>query len=196
MADLDAAAIVRDALAEHAALAQRLTEPELVSAVARVAGLLVDTYARGGKMLVFGNGGSAAEAAHLAAEMVGRCGRDRRALPAINLSDNTAALTAIANDYGYEQVFARQVQAFATEGDVVIGLSASGRSRNVLLGLEAARTLGAATVAICGAYDDAVLAVADHCIAVPSTSTGRVQETHLLWAHIWADAVERSLDEA
>ena len=75
-------------------------------------------------------------------------------------------------------------------------LSTSGRSRNVLAGLEAARTPGAVTVAICGAYDDAVLAVADHCIAVPSTSTGRVQETHLLWAHIWADAVERSLDEA
>jgi D-sedoheptulose 7-phosphate isomerase len=196
VADLDAAAIVRDALAENGALALQLTEPQLVSAVARVAELLVETYARGGKMLVFGNGGSAAEAAHLAAEMVGRCNRDRRALPAINLSDNTAAMTAIANDYGYEHVFVRQVQAFAVEGDVVIGLTASGRSTNVLLGLEAARTLGAVTVALCGAYDDALLAVADHCLAVPSTSTGRVQETHLLWAHVFADAVERSLDEA
>jgi D-sedoheptulose 7-phosphate isomerase len=194
--DFDAASIVRDALAEHGALAQKLSEPELMSAVATVAELLVDTYARGGKLLVFGNGGSAADAAHLAAEMVGRCNRDRRALPAINLSDNTAAVTAIANDYGYEQVFVRQVQAFATDGDVVIGLTASGHSRNIILGLEAARTLGAVTVALCGAYDDVLLAVADHCLAVPSTSTGRVQETHLLWAHIWADAVERSLDEA
>jgi D-sedoheptulose 7-phosphate isomerase len=196
VADLDAAAIVRDALAEHSTLAQKLTDPELVTAVARVAELLVETYGRGAKMLVFGNGGSAADAAHLAAEMVGRCNRDRRALPAINLSDNTAAMTAIANDYGYEQVFARQVNAFASAGDVVIGLTASGRSRNVVLGLEAARALGATTVALCGAYDDALLAVADHCLAVPSTSTGRVQETHLLWGHVWADAVERSLDEA
>lgn len=195
MADLDATAIVIDALKENSALAEQLTDVALVSAVARVAELLVDTYARGAKMLVFGNGGSAAGAAHFAAELVGRCIRDRRPLPAINLSDNSAAVTAIANDYGYEQVFARQVCAFATAGDVVIGFTTSGHSRNVVLGLEAARSLGAVTVALCGANDDALLAVADHCLAVPSTSTGRVQETHLLWGHVWADAVERSIDE-
>jgi D-sedoheptulose 7-phosphate isomerase len=196
VADLDVTAIVRDALADNNALAQQLTDPHRVAAVATVADLLVEAYRAGGKLLVFGNGGSAADAAHLAAEFVGRCNRDRRALPAINLSDNTAAVTAIANDYGYEQVFARQVRAFAVAGDVVIGLTASGRSRNVVLGLEAARTLGAVTVALCGAYDDALQTVSDHCLAVPSTSTGRVQEAHLLWGHVWADAVERSLDEA
>lgn len=195
MADLDVAGIVSDAFAENSALAQQLTEPQRVSAVAAVANLLVDTYAHGGKMVVFGNGGSAAGAAHLAAELVGRCIRDRRPLPAINLSDNTAAVTAIANDYGYEQVFARQVCAFVAAGDVVIGFTTSGHSRNVVLGLEAARTLGAVTVALCGANDDALLAVSDHCLSVPSTSTGRVQETHLLWGHVWADAVERSLGE-
>ena len=196
MADVDAAAIVRAAVAEHLALAQNLADPQLMKSVAVVAELLIDTYARGGKMLVFGNGGSATDAAHLAAEMVGRCNRDRRALPAINLTDNTAAVTAIANDYGYDQIFARQVRAFAAAGDVAVGLTTGGRSRNVLLGLEAARELGVVTVALCGSYDDLLVGVADHCLAVPSTSTGRVQETHLLWAHLWADAVERSLDEA
>jgi D-sedoheptulose 7-phosphate isomerase len=196
MADVDAAAMVRASVAENLALARELADPQLVKAVAVVAELLVDTYARGGKMLVFGNGGSATDAAHLAAELVGRCNRDRRALPAINLADNSAAVTAIANDYGYEQVFARQVCAFAVAGDVVIGLTTSGHSRNVVLGLEAGRTMGAVTIALCGAHDDALMAVADHCLAVPSTSTGRIQETHLLWGHVWADAVERSLDEA
>jgi D-sedoheptulose 7-phosphate isomerase len=196
MADVDAAAIVRATLAENLALAQDLDEPQLVKAIAAVAELLIDTYARGAKLLVFGNGGSATDAAHLAAELVGRCNRDRQALPAINLTDNAAAVTAIANDYGYDQVFARQVRAFAKPGDVAMGLTTSGRSPNVLLGLEAARELGATTVALCGAYDDLLIGRSDHCLAVPSASTGRIQETHLLWAHVWADAVERSLDHA
>jgi D-sedoheptulose 7-phosphate isomerase len=196
MADVDAAAIVRASVAENLALARELADPQLVKAVAVVAELLVDTYARGGKMLVFGNGGSATDAAHLAAELVGRCNRDRRALPAINLADNSAAVTAIANDYGFDQVFARQVRAFAVAGDVAVGMTTGGRSRNVLLGLAAARELGVVTVALCGSYDELLVGVADHCLAVPSTSTGRIQETHLLWGHVWADAVERSLDES
>lgn len=187
---------VRDALDEHCRLGQALADRRLVTAVAAVADLLVAAYADGATMLVFGNGGSSAGAAHLAAELVGRCSRDRRPLPAVNLGDSTVAVTSIANDYGFDQVFARQVRAFARPGDVAIGLTTSGRSANVLLGLAAARELGAVTVALCGADDEHLAPLADHCLAVPSRSTARVQEAHLLWGHMWADAVERSLDPA
>ncbi|MGZ4597100.1 MAG: D-sedoheptulose-7-phosphate isomerase [Actinomycetes bacterium] len=180
-------------LAEHQALASRLTDPCLVEAVVSVADLLVAAYGAGRKLIVFGNGGSAADAAHLAAEFVGRCARDRRALPAICLSDNTASVTSIANDFGYEQLFARQVQAFVAPGDVVIGLTTSGRSANVLLGLEEARRFGAVTVGLCGTHDATLRPVVEHCLAVPSQNTARVQETHLLWGHVWAELVEQSL---
>ncbi|MEP6761142.1 MAG: SIS domain-containing protein [Sporichthyaceae bacterium] len=113
----------------------------------------------------------------------------------MSLSDNAASVTAIANDFGFEQVFARQVEAFVAPRDVVMGLTTSGRSANVLRGLEAASRLGAVTVALCGADDQALRPVVTHCLAVPSISTPRVQEAHLLWGHMWADLVERSLGD-
>jgi D-sedoheptulose 7-phosphate isomerase len=185
--------LVEQALREHSDLAVRLTGPALVDGVATVAGTLVDAFEAGRSLVVFGNGGSAADAGHLAAEFVGRCTRDREALPALCLSDNAAALTAIANDFGYEQVFSRQVAAFVAPGDVVMGMTTSGQSANVLRGLETARDLGAVTIALCGADDTALRQLATHCLAVPSSSTPRVQEVHLLWGHIWAELVERSL---
>ena len=192
MPDEDAGARVRATLAEHADLATRLSDPALVRAVTAVGDALVTSFAAGHKLVAFGNGGSAADAAHLAAEFVGRCTRDRRALPAISLADSSAGLTSVANDYGFAQVFTRGVQAFVTPGDVVLGMTTSGRSENVLLGLAEARRLGAVTVALCGAYDDELRPAVDHCLAVPSSNTPRVQETHLLWGHLWAELVECS----
>jgi D-sedoheptulose 7-phosphate isomerase len=182
--------LVRTRLEEHAALAADLLSPALVAGVAEVGAALVTTFRQGGKLLLMGNGGSAADAQHIAAEFVGRCTRERGALPAIALADSAASMTAVANDYGYEQVFARHVEAFGRPGDLVLGLSTSGRSPNVLLGLERARSLGMQTVALCGAEDGQMRAAAGSCLAVPSVSPARIQEAHLVWGHIWAEAVE------
>lgn len=185
--------LVLGRLEEHRALAEQLLDPALVSAVTAVGELLVASFRGGGKLLLFGNGGSASDAQHIAAEFVGRCTRDRRPLPAVSLADGPATVTAIANDYGYDQVFARQVEALARPGDVAVGLSTSGRSTNVLSGLERAGALGVETVALSGADDAMMRTAAKHCLAVPSRVAGRVQETHLLWGHVWAELVEQSL---
>jgi len=187
--------LIRTALTESAELAGRLAADDLVAAVAAVGDALVAAFAAGRTLVVFGNGGSSSDAAHLAAEFVGRCTRDRRALPAIHLGDSTAAITALANDYGYPHVFERGVQAFVREGDVVVGLTTSGRSENVRRGLAEAARLGAVTVAACGAYDAELRPLVTHCLAVPTTTTARIQETHLLWGHVWAELVEATLGE-
>jgi D-sedoheptulose 7-phosphate isomerase len=184
--------LVRSTLAEHQEVARALSDPTLVGAVAEVGDVLVECFAAGHKLVAFGNGGSAADAAHLAAEFVGRCTRDRRALPAISLGDSSAGITSVANDFGYAHVFSRGVQAFVAPGDVVLGMTTSGRSENVLRGLAEARLRGAVTVALCGSYDEQLRPAVDHCLAVPSSSTPRIQETHLLWGHLWAELVECS----
>lgn len=188
-------ALVRSALAESAELAGRLADDGLVAAVAAVGEALVAAFAAGRTLVVFGNGGSSSDAAHLAAEFVGRCTRDRRALPAIHLGDSTAGVTAVANDYGYPHVFERGVQAFVRPGDVVLGMTTSGRSENVLRGLAEATKHGAVTVAACGAYDTQLRPLVTHCLAVPTTTVARIQEAHLLWGHVWAEQVEASLGE-
>ena len=138
--------------------------------------LLLERLAAGSKLLIFGNGGSAADAQHFAAELVSRYRRERQALPAIALTTDTSLLTAISNDYAFNNVFNRQVQALAQPGDVLIGISTSGRSANVISGLMAARQSGAHTVALTGEYIDDIAPVADQIIAVPSTDTPRIQE--------------------
>ena len=193
MADGPAQALVRAALAEHAQLSARLGDDRLVAQVVAVGETLVAAYSEGRKVVLFGNGGSAADAAHLAAEFVGRCTRDRPALPAVHLGDSTAGITAVANDFGYAHVFERGVQAFVAPGDVVIGMTTSGRSENVLRGLAEAGRRGAVTVAMCGEDDADLRPTVTHCLAVPSRSTPRVQEVHLLWGHVWAELVESSL---
>jgi D-sedoheptulose 7-phosphate isomerase len=185
-----AAPLVRAALAEHAQLSARLADEQLVAQVAAVGERLLAAFGEGRKVVLFGNGGSAADAAHLAAEFVGRCTRDRPALPAVHLGDSTAGLTAVANDFGYGHVFERGVQAFVGPGDVVIGMTTSGRSENVLRGLAEAGRLGAVTVVMCGADDADLRPTVTHCLAVPSRSTPRVQEVHLLWGHLWAELVD------
>jgi D-sedoheptulose 7-phosphate isomerase len=157
---------------------------------------LVQAYRSGHKAIFFGNGGSAADAQHLAAEFVGRYLRERRPLPALALNGNSSAVTAIANDYGYDQVFARQLEALAVPGDVAVGISTSGVSPSVLEGLRCARRLGLFTIGLTGASGGLLHGLADALIAVPSQETPRIQECHILAGHALCGAVEQSLMDA
>jgi D-sedoheptulose 7-phosphate isomerase len=165
----------------------------IVPAVTKAADALIEAYRHGHKVIFFGNGGSAADAQHLAAEFVGRYLRERQPLPALALHANTSALTAIANDYGYEQVFSRQLQALAQPGDVAVAISTSGRSPSVVEAVKAARGLGLTTIALTGASGGTLRAIADIVVAVPSEDTPRIQECHILIGHAWCDAVEHAL---
>ena len=144
----------------------------------------------GGKILWCGNGGSAADSQHLAAEIVGRFRRERRGLPSIALTTDTSILTAIANDYGYESVFARQVEALGNPGDLLVGISTSGNSQNVVAALTCARTKGLGTVAFTGAGGGKMGTVCDHLLAVESRDTARIQEAQILAGHMLCDWVE------
>lgn len=161
--------------------------------IARLARVIVGALRKGGKVVLFGNGGSAADAQHIAAELVGRYEKEGRAIPAIALTTNTSNLTAIANDYGYGHVFERQVLALCDKRDVVIGISTSGNSENVVLGIRAAASKGARTVALTGSGGGRVGRVAWLTIRVPSNSTARIQECHILIGHVLSELVENEL---
>lgn len=169
-----------------------LQDAGALEAIARVSGLLVETYRRGGKSLWAGNGGSAADAQHMAAELVNKFRLNRSGLPAMALTVDTSILTAIGNDYGYEQVFARQIEACGVPGDVFVGISTSGGSANLLAALEACRKKGIVTVALVGASPCPMDAY-DHVIHIPSTDTPRIQECQTLIGHILCDEVEQAL---
>ena len=154
---------------------------------------LASTLAGGGRLLVAGNGGSAAEAQHLAAELVGKLDRDRRPLSAIALTAETSSLTAISNDYGYEEVFARQVRAHGRAGDVLLALSTSGASRNLLAAARAARRLGLVTLALTGAAPNPLAGVCDDALAVASPDPQTVQELHLVGVHLLCRHIEAAL---
>jgi D-sedoheptulose 7-phosphate isomerase len=160
--------------------------------VVAISDQLVQALRRGNKVLLFGNGGSAADAQHIACELAGRFSRDREPLPAIALSTNTSSLTAIANDYGYEAVFARQLRGLVKKGDIVIGISTSGNSPNVLLAIEEANRRGAVTIALTG-QGGKLKELAHYVVAVPSTSTPRIQEAHITIGHIICHLVEEEL---
>lgn len=181
-----------DQLADHLALAGRVGG--LLPELTKVAQRLIEVYERDGRLFTFGNGGSAADAQHLAAELVGRYRRERRPLPALALTVDPSVVTCIGNDYGAEHVFARQVHAFARPGDMVIAFSTSGRSPNVVRGLAAAREQGAVTVFLGGLGADgtsgAAAGHADHTLLVPSTTTARIQEMHLLLLHLLSEQVD------
>jgi D-sedoheptulose 7-phosphate isomerase len=165
----------------------------LASEIASAARHISTAFAAGGKLLFFGNGGSAADATHAAAEFVGRFLVERQALPALSLTDNTSALSAISNDYGYERAFARQVEAFGRAGDVAVGISTSGSSANVVAAVEAARRQSLTTIALVGARPGAVSELADVVIAIPSQETPRIQEAHGLVIHLLCELVENCL---
>jgi D-sedoheptulose 7-phosphate isomerase len=177
------------ALAEHLELAARVEE--MLPRVDAVGRLLIDAYSGDGRVYSFGNGGSSVDANHFAEELVGRFRRERRPLPALSLASDSAALTCIANDYSFEEVFERQVRAFVRAGDVAIAFSTSGRSPNVVRGLAAARELGATTVLFGGGEGGPAAEHADHALIVPSESTARIQELHVLFLHLVIDQVDR-----
>jgi len=160
------------------------------------AAIIVDTVKRGGKILLCGNGGSAADAQHIAAEFVGRYETERRALPAISLTTDTSALTAIANDYDFERVFARQVDALAAEGDCLIAISTSGNSPNVIAAVMAARQKGCKIIGMTGAKGKKLASLCDACLLVPSERTARIQEAHITVAHIWCEIVDETISQS
>lgn len=174
----------------HLAVA-RDTAGELRDTVEAVAAALVASLERGGRILICGNGGSAADAQHIAAEFDGRFLRERRPLPAMALTCNSSSVTAIGNDYGFDRVFARAVEAHGRPGDVLIAISTSGRSGNVLAAAEVGRARDMVVVAMTGARGRDLGALADHVLAVPSESTPRIQEMHILLGHIVCDIVEQ-----
>jgi D-sedoheptulose 7-phosphate isomerase len=162
-------------------------------AMTAAANVLVAAYRAGHKALFFGNGGSAADAQHLAAEFVGRYLRERSPLPAVALSENTSAMTAISNDYGYDHIFSRQLQALAVPGDVAVAISTSGNSPNVVAAILSARKIGLHTVGLTGESGGKMRELVDTLIAVPSNETPRIQECHILVGHALCDAVEQTL---
>jgi D-sedoheptulose 7-phosphate isomerase len=170
-----------------------LSSPDVVMTVAKASEILINALKQGNKALLFGNGGGAAEAQHIAAELVGRFAFDRPALPALALSVNTSCVTAIGNDYGFDQVFSRQLEALARAGDIAIGISTSGNSANVLRAMSTARKMGLHTIALTGSSGGKVRNTVDHCICVPSNDTPRIQECHTLIGHIIAELVEREI---
>lgn len=190
MADEASAAHVVQVLKDAAAAHERMTAN--AAAVVAAAAAIAAALKQGRALLTFGNGGSAADAQHFAAEMVGRYERDRQAWPAIALTTDTSALTAVGNDYGFDRVFARQIEALGRPGDVAMGISTSGNSPNVLRGLEVARERGLVTIALTGRGGEAGK-IAAHHIAVEETRTSRVQEVHATVLHVICELVEKEL---
>ena len=189
----DAQLIIRQRVCDSIAIKQGLLADDLVKSLARLSDCIVDSLRAGGKVILFGNGGSAADATHLAAEFVGRFAFDREPMPALSLSDNGSAMTAIGNDYAYDLTFARQLKALGSPGDVAIGFSTSGSSPNVLNAMRVARERSLFSAAFTGTKGAKLADLADLAVVVPSSSTARIQEGYMLYAHIMCELVEQEL---
>lgn len=185
------AGLTEDRFGEHIAVAQQ-TLAQLAGKIDKAGTITVTALKNGKKVLLFGNGGSAADAQHIAAELVGRFLKKRRSLPAIALTTDTSALTAISNDYGFEHVFERQVEGLAAEGDVLIGISTSGNSPNVLKALELGKNMGCLTVGLSGRDGGTMNNACDLNLVVPSDVTARIQEMHILIGHIICEFVDNA----
>jgi D-sedoheptulose 7-phosphate isomerase len=188
---MDIKAQIVSEIEASAAVKQQLAV-DCAGPIAEAAAIILRRLREGSKLIIFGNGGSASDAQHIAAEFVGRYEADRKALAAIALTTNSSSLTAISNDYGFAEVFARQVQALAKSGDVALAISTSGNSENVLRGAAAARQLGAFTIGLTGRTGGKLASSVDLCICVPSDVTSRIQESHILIGHIVSKIVEGS----
>lgn len=185
---------IKAALLASARLKQTIAET-LTGDINDAIGLIRASMSGGGKLLLMGNGGSAADAQHIAAEFVGRFKKDRKALSAIALTTDTSALTCLGNDYGFENIFSRQVEALVRKGDVVIGISASGNSENVFRALQRANDLGAATIGLLGNEGGRMKEVVHKAIVVPSNDTARIQEAHITIGHIICEIIEQELTD-
>ena len=186
--------LIKNRLQESAKVKQKiLANIETVKIIAKIAEAIVEAYRRGKKVILFGNGGSAGDAQHIAAEFVGKYYLERVPLPAIALTVNTSSLTAIGNDYSFAQVFAKQLEALGEAGDVAIGISTSGNSENVLEALRVAKTKGLITIGFTGEEGGKLKDVVDYCLHIPSNDTPRIQEGHITVGHIICEIVEREL---
>lgn len=169
---------------------KNLVIKNLLPRIEQAAKMMIEALKRGNKIFFFGNGGSAADAQHLAAELIGRYRKDRKSLPAVALSTDTSVLTSLSNDYGFEVIFARQIEGLAKPGDLAFGISTSGNSRNVLEGLEKAKELGCKTIGLLGCDGGRIAEVTDLSITVPCKNTPRVQESHITIGHILCGLIE------
>ncbi len=192
-ADARESEIARHFQRSRDAFERAFTDREFLSAVAAVAKIIADAYRNGGKLLIAGNGGSAGDAQHIAAELLSRYLLDRQPLPAIALTTDTSVLTAVGNDYGFERVFERQVRGLGRRGDVFLAISTSGRSANVLAALRAAREIGLVTVGFTGSGTNEMRGHCDQMLCAPSAETAVVQQIHIIAAHAICGVVEREL---
>ena len=188
----DAIEPLRSSLEEHLQTIQSLISTRL-DEIEQTGRLICRTLAAGNKILLCGNGGSAADAQHIAAELVGRYEQQRPAFPAIALTTDTSALTALSNDYGYDQVFARQVLGLARKGDLLIAISTSGKSSNIVKAVEQAKGIGCQTLALTGSSGEPLASLCDVALVVPSERTSRVQEAHITIGHLWCEMVDRAV---
>lgn len=170
-----------------------LRDNELIKKIDEITRVIVNAYKENKKVILFGNGGSAADAQHLACELVGKFYLERKALASIALTTNTSALTAIANDYSFNRVFARQVEALVNPGDIVIGITTSGNSLNVIEGIKEAKLRGAVTIGFTGAYGGKLKEDVDYLLAIPSEDTPHIQESHIMIGHIICFLIEKEL---
>ncbi len=183
---------IKKSVEENIDVKQRLLEGHC-QVIAQIALEMIQTLKEGDKIILFGNGGSAADAQHIAAELMGHFAAQRPSLPAIALTANTSTLTAIGNDFGYEYIFSRQVEGIARKGDLIIGISTSGKSPNVLRGIQSAKRMGIKTVAFTGGNGGPVVKESDLSFIVPSHNTQRIQETHIMVGHILCELIEHQL---
>lgn len=184
--------LLNRSLEEHLEAIRSLLDSKL-DEIERAGLLIVETLAAGNKILLCGNGGSAADAQHIAAELVGRYEQQRPSFPAIALTTDTSALTALSNDYGYEEVFARQVQGLANAGDLLIALSTSGKSPNIIKAVEQAKAMKCKTLGLTGFSGEPLGSHCDLAVVVPSNRTSRVQEAHITIGHLWCEMVDKLL---
>ena len=170
-----------------------LEDEELFNEIIKVGEVLIEVYKRGNKLLIAGNGGSAADAQHIAGELVSKFYFDRPALPSIALTTNTSIITAIGNDYGYEYLFSRQIEANGVKGDVFLGISTSGNSKNIIEGIKKAKEKDIITIGLVGETGGEMKDLCDYIIKVPSKETPRIQEAHILIGHIWCSMIEKDI---
>ncbi len=183
---------IRDILLENIRIKEELLRKH-IGEIIEITDLVIDCLKSKGKVIIFGNGGSASDSQHIAAELMGRFKKDRTALPAIALTTNTSILTALANDYGYEIVFAKQIEGLGQKNDVVIGISTSGKAKSVAAGIRQAKKMGLKTVALSGGDGGELVKLADLSLLVPSSVTARIQEAHITIGHIVCELIEEAL---
>ncbi|MCM8797178.1 MAG: D-sedoheptulose 7-phosphate isomerase [Candidatus Omnitrophica bacterium] len=183
---------IKDILLENIRIKEEILRTG-ISKIKEIVDLVIDCLRKGGKIILFGNGGSASDAQHIAAEFIGRFKKDRTALAAIALTTNTSVLTSLANDYGYDVVFAKQIEALGQKNDIAIGISTSGKAKNVIAGLRQAKKNGLKTIAITGGDGGEIAKLADAALIVPSYITARIQEAHITIAHIICELAEEAL---